>query len=64
VNEYAYFADFVASTSPIGPSPRSARHVTAATPAYFSIDGKRDLVLDRNVELTLVVPGPASAAAA
>lgn len=33
------------------------------TLACFSIDGKRGSVLDRNVELPLIVPGPASAAA-
>jgi hypothetical protein len=55
----------------MGMSRRSARRVTAepdqrgrAAPAYFSIDGERDLVLDRNVELTPVVPAPASEAAA
>lgn len=47
----------------MGISARSARHVTAATPAYFSIDGKRALVLDRTVELTLIAPSPASAGA-
>jgi hypothetical protein len=44
-------------------SPRSARRVQV-TLACFSIDGKRGSVLDRNVELTLIMPGPASAAAA
>lgn len=39
-------------------SLHSARRV-----ACFSIDGTRGSVLDRNVELTLIVPGPASAAA-
>jgi hypothetical protein len=48
----------------MGISVRSARQVTAAAPAYFSIDGKRGPVLDRNVELTLIVSAPASAAAA
>ena len=32
--------------------------------ACFSIDGERGSVLDRTVELSLIVPGPASAAAA
>jgi hypothetical protein len=32
--------------------------------ACFSIDGTRGSVLDRNVGLTLIMPGPASAAAA
>ncbi|HEV2240732.1 MAG TPA: hypothetical protein VGR98_06770 [Streptosporangiaceae bacterium] len=36
---------------------------TQVTLACFSIDGKLGSVLDRNVELTLIVPGPASAAA-
>jgi hypothetical protein len=49
-------------------SPRSARRVTTGsdrqvTLACFSIDGKRGSVLDLNVELSLIVPGPASAAA-
>lgn len=58
----------------MGISPRSARRVTTGldrqlltrtqvTLACFSIDGKLGSVLDRNVELTLIVPGPASAAA-
>jgi len=34
------------------------------TPAYFSIESKRGSVLDRNVELTLIVSAPGSAAAA
>jgi hypothetical protein len=34
------------------------------TPAYFSLDGKRGSVLDRNVELMLIVSAPTSAAAA
>lgn len=52
-----------------GPVHRASRSREAGandrrvTLACFSIDSKRGSVLDRNVELTLIVPGPASAAA-
>jgi hypothetical protein len=52
-----------------GPVHRTSRFREAAandrqvTLACFSIDGKRGSVLDRNVELSLIVPGPTSAAA-
>jgi hypothetical protein len=51
-----------------GPVHRASRSREAGandqqvTLACFSIDGKRGSVLDRNVELSLIVPGPASAA--
>ncbi len=52
----------------MGIPPRSARRVGAndrqVALACSSIDGKRGSVLDRNVELMLIMPDPASAAAA